>query len=108
MLLGPSGQNIYPEEIEAKLDNMPYVSESLVLQNKDNQLIALVCPDMEAADANGLTEAQLEEAMEANRHALNPLLASYEPIVKIKIYPHEFEKTPKKSIKRFLYTNMAD
>jgi long-chain acyl-CoA synthetase len=63
---------------------------------------------MEAADANGLTEEQLEEAMEANRHALNPLLASYEPIVKIKIYPHEFEKTPKKSIKRFLYTNMAD
>ena len=108
MLLGPSGQNIYPEEIESKLNNMPYVSESLVLQNKENQLVALVCPDMEAADANGLTEEQLEEAMEANRHALNPLLASYEPIVKIKIYPHEFEKTPKKSIKRFLYTNMAD
>ena len=108
MLLGPSGQNIYPEEIEAKLDNMPYVSESLVLQNQDSQLVALVCPDMEAVDANHLTEAQLEEAMEANRRALNPLLASYEPIVKIKIYPHEFEKTPKKSIKRFLYTNMAD
>jgi len=108
MLLGPSGQNIYPEEIESKLDNMPYVSESLVLQNQESQLVALVCPDMEAVDANHLTEAQLEEAMEANRRALNPLLASYEPIVKIKIYPHEFEKTPKKSIKRFLYTNMAD
>ena len=108
MLLGPSGQNIYPEEIEAKLNNMPYVSESLVLQNSDNQLIALVCPDMEAADADNLTEEQLAEAMETNRHALNPMLASYEPIVKIKIYPHEFEKTPKKSIKRFLYTNMAD
>lgn len=108
MLLGPSGQNIYPEEIEAKLDNMPYVSESLVLQNKDNQLVALVCPDMEAVDAQHLTEEQLVEAMESNRRQLNPLLASYEPIVKIKIYPHEFEKTPKKSIKRFLYTAMAD
>ena len=108
MLLGPSGQNIYPEEIESKLDNMPYVCESLVLQNKDDQLVALVFPDMEAADANGLTEAQLEEAMEENRHALNPMLASYEPIAKIKIFPHEFEKTPKKSIKRFLYTAMAD
>ena len=108
MLLGPSGQNIYPEEIEAKLDNMPYVNESLVLQNKDNQLVALVCPDMEAVDAQHLSEEQLIEAMENNRRQLNPLLASYEPIVKIKIYPHEFEKTPKKSIKRFLYTSMAD
>ena len=108
MLLGPSGQNIYPEEIESKLDNMPYVSESLVLQNNENQLVALVFPDMEAADANGLSEAQLEEIMEDNRKALNPMLASYEPIAKIKIYPHEFEKTPKKSIKRFLYTSMAD
>ena len=63
---------------------------------------------MEAVDANHLTEEQLEAAMEENRHALNPLLASYEPIAKIKIYPHEFEKTPKKSIKRFLYTNLAD
>ena len=87
---------------------MPYVSESLVLQNKDDQLVALVFPDMEAADANNLTEEQLEAAMEENRKQLNPLLASYEPIVKIKIYPHEFEKTPKKSIKRFLYTSMAD
>ncbi len=108
MLLGPSGQNIYPEEIEAKLNNMPYVSESLVLQNNENQLVALVFPDMEAADDNGLSEAQLEEIMEDNRKALNPMLASYEPIAKIKIYPHEFEKTPKKSIKRFLYTSMAD
>lgn len=108
MLLGPSGQNIYPEEIESKLNNMPYVSESLVLQNKENQLVALVYPDYEAADANHLNEDGLAEAMEANRRALNPLLASYEPIVKIKIYPHEFEKTPKKSIKRFLYTSMAD
>ncbi len=102
MLLGPSGQNIYPEEIEAKLNNMPYIMESLVLQN-DTQLVALVCPDFEAVDAAHLTEEQLAEVMEQNRKELNPLLASYEQISKIKIYAHEFEKTPKKSIKRFLY-----
>ena len=108
MLLGPSGQNIYPEEIEAKLNNMPFVNESIVLQNKDNQLVALVYPDMETADAEHMTEAMLQEAMETNRRTLNPMLASYEPIQKIIIYPHEFEKTPKKSIKRFLYSSMAD
>lgn len=102
MLLGPSGQNIYPEEIEAKLNNMPYIMESLVLQN-DTQLVALVCPDFEAVDAAHLTEEQLAEVMEQNRKELNPMLASYEQISKIKIYAHEFEKTPKKSIKRFLY-----
>ncbi len=102
MLLGPSGQNIYPEEIEAKLNNMPYIMESLVLQN-DTQLVALVCPDFEAVDAAHLTEEQLAEVMEQNRKELNPQLASYEQISKIKIYAHEFEKTPKKSIKRFLY-----
>lgn len=102
MLLGPSGQNIYPEEIEAKLNNMPYIMESLVLQN-DTQLVALVCPDFEAVDAAHLTEEQLAEVMEQNRKELNPQLASYEQIAKIKIYAHEFEKTPKKSIKRFLY-----
>ena len=107
MLLGPSGQNIYPEEIEAKLNNMPYVMESLVLQ-RGTQLIALVCPDFEAVDAAHLNEEQLAEAMEQNRKEVNQLLASYEQIVKIKLYTHEFEKTPKKSIKRFLYTSMAE
>ncbi len=106
MLLGPSGQNIYPEEIEAKLNNMPYIMESLVLQN-GTQLVALVCPDFEAVDAAHLTEEQLAEAMEQNRKDLNPQLASYEQIAKIKIYAHEFEKTPKKSIKRFLYTSFS-
>lgn len=105
MLLGPNGQNIYPEEIEAKLNNMPYVLESLVMQ-QDNRLVALVCPDYEMADANHLTSEQLTEAMEENRKQLNTQLAAYEQIGKIRLFPHEFEKTPKKSIKRFLYTSV--
>ncbi len=104
MLLGPNGQNIYPEEIEAKLNNMPYVMESLVIQYEDH-LIALVCPDYEVAGQ--LTSEELVAAMEENRKVLNTELAAYEQITKIKLYPHEFEKTPKKSIKRFLYTSMA-
>jgi len=103
MLLGPSGQNIYPEEIEAKLNNMAYVMESLVLQD-DDKLVALVCPDYEMADTNHLDDAGLDEAMEVNRKALNAQLPAYESISKIKVYPHEFEKTPKRSIKRFLYS----
>ena len=104
MLLGPSGQNIYPEEIEAKLNNMPYVLESLVLQHEDNRLVALVCPDYNEVDASGLTREQLDEAMEEARKQVNSELAAYEQIAMVKLYPHEFEKTPKKSIKRFLYT----
>ena len=103
MLLGPSGQNIYPEEIEAKINNMPYVLESLVLQKDDTRLVALVCPDFEAVDADKLTQEQLEAAMEENRKLVNAELAAYEQINMVKLYPHEFEKTPKKSIKRFLY-----
>jgi long-chain acyl-CoA synthetase len=102
MLLGPSGQNIYPEEIEAKLNNMPYVLESLVLQ-KDTKLVALVCPDFEAVDADHLTQDQLEVVMEENRKLVNAELATYEQINEVRVYTHEFEKTPKKSIKRFLY-----
>ena len=104
MLLGPSGQNIYPEEIEAKLNNMPYVLESLVLQHEDNRLVALICPDYNEVDADGLTRAQLEAQMEDVRKQVNSELAAYEQIAIVKLYPHEFEKTPKKSIKRFLYT----
>ena len=103
MLLGPSGQNIYPEEIEAKINNMPYVLESLVLQKEDTRLVALVCPDFEAVDADKLTQEQLEAVMEENRKQVNAELAAYEQINTIKLYTHEFEKTPKKSIKRFLY-----
>lgn len=103
MLLGPSGQNIYPEEIEAKINNMPYVLESLVLQKDDTRLVALVCPDFEAVDADHLTQEQLESVMEENRKLVNQDLAAYEQINMVKLYTHEFEKTPKKSIKRFLY-----
>ena len=103
MLLGPSGQNIYPEEIEAKINNMPYVLESLVLQKEDTRLVALVCPDFEAVDADKLTQEQLEVIMDENRKLVNAELAAYEQISIVKLYTHEFEKTPKKSIKRFLY-----
>ena len=103
MLLGPSGQNIYPEEIEDKLNNMPYVNESIVIQALDGKLAALIYPDFELAFANGMTEKQVEEQMEANRVAVNTQIAAYEQIARVKIYHEEFEKTPKKSIKRFLY-----
>ena len=107
MLLGPSGQNIYPEEIEAKINNMPFVLESLVLQQEDNRLVALVCPDYNEVDASGMTPEQFDEYMEDARKQVNSELAAYEQIAVVKLYPHEFEKTPKKSIKRFLYTNMV-
>lgn len=107
MLLGPSGQNIYPEEIEAKINNMPFVLESLVLQREDNRLVALVCPDYNEVDASGMNAEQFDEYMEDARKQVNSELAAYEQIALVKLYPHEFEKTPKKSIKRFLYTNMV-
>jgi len=103
MLLGPSGQNIYPEEIEDKLNNMPYVNESIIIQALDGKLAALVYPDFDLAFANGMTEKQVEEQMEANRVELNKQIAAYEQVARVKIYHEEFEKTPKKSIKRFLY-----
>ncbi len=103
MLLGPSGQNIYPEEIEAKLNNLPFVQESLVL-DKEGRLIALVYPDYEAADSKGIQVEQLDELMEENRLNVNETLPKFSQISKIKLYPEEFEKTPTKKIKRFLYT----
>ena len=103
MLLGPSGQNIYPEEIEDKLNNMPYVNESIIIQALDGKLAALIYPDFDDAFAHGLNDKGVEEAMEANRVALNAELPAYEQIARVKIYHEEFEKTPKKSIKRFLY-----
>lgn len=102
MLLTASGQNIYPEEIEARLNNMPFVNESLVIL-KDNKLVALVYPDNEEAFTQNLTKQQLEEAIETNRVELNKLLPAYSQIAHVKLYPEEFEKTAKKSIKRFLY-----
>lgn len=102
MLLGASGQNIYPEEIEAKINNMPFVQESIVLE-KENRFIALIYPDMEAIDNAHLTDSQIAEQMEHNRIEVNKTLPQYCQISKVKLYPQEFEKTPKKSIKRFLY-----
>ena len=104
MLLGPSGQNIYPEEIEAKLNNMLYVNESLVIE-REGKLIALVYPDYEAMDQLGVTRDQLPEQMENIRAELNKLVAPYERIAKIQLIATEFEKTPKRSIKRYLYSN---
>lgn len=103
MILSSSGQNIYPEEIESKLNNMPFVSESLVVE-RDGQLVALVYPDYEAADRLGITGSDLDNSMENVRKELNKLVAPYERISKIVLMPNEFEKTPKRSIKRFLYT----
>lgn len=102
MILTASGQNIYPEEIESKLNNMPYVAESLVVE-RNNRLIALVYPDYEAMDANGIGPYQLRDVMEQVRIDLNKLVAPYEKIDKIQLIANEFEKTPKRSIKRYLY-----
>ena len=105
MLLTASGQNIYPEEIESRLNNMPYVAESLIILSQ-NKLIALVYADKDEAFANGLNETGIEQAMEANRMELNKTLPIYSQISKMKLYPEEFEKTAKKSIKRFLYQDI--
>ena len=102
MLLTSSGQNIYPEEIESKLNNMPYVSESLIVLQHD-KLVALIYPDFDDAFAHGLQQTDIEKAMEANRNELNLLLPAYCQITKVKIHFEEFEKTAKKSIKRFMY-----
>ncbi|MCF7859244.1 MAG: AMP-binding protein [Candidatus Cloacimonetes bacterium] len=103
MILGSSGKNIYPEELEAKLNNLSFVQESLVVE-KNGQLVALVYPDMELIDKNNISESALEEIMEKNKQEMNDTFPSYMRITKIEIYPEEFEKTPKKSIKRFLYS----
>jgi long-chain acyl-CoA synthetase len=103
MILTANGQNIYPEEIEGKLNNMTYVTESLVVE-RDGKLVALVFPDSEQADNNGISDEEMPEIMEATRRELNTLLAPYEQIAKIQLMPGEFEKTPKRSIKRFLYS----
>ena len=102
MLLTSSGQNIYPEEIESKLNNMPYVAESLIVLQHD-KLVALIYPDFDDAFAHGLQQTDIIKVMEANRIELNQQLPNYSQISKIKIHFEEFEKTAKKSIKRFMY-----
>ncbi|RRD02885.1 AMP-binding protein [Prevotella sp. OH937_COT-195] len=104
MLLGASGQNIYPEEIEDKLNSMPLVAESIVIQ-KDEKLIGLVYPDYDEIKNLGLSNEELDNIMEQNRQELNSAMPAYSKISAIRLREEEFEKTPKKSIKRFLYQN---
>lgn len=103
MLLGPNGQNIFPEEIEARLNNLPYIAESLIVQ-RDSKLVALIFPDLEAMQANNIDADQLADIFENHKSNLNMMLSNYEKISKVVIQDKEFEKTPKKSIKRFLYS----
>lgn len=108
MILSGSGQNIYPEEIEDRLNNMYLVLESLIIDH-DGRLHALVVPDYEQADKEGVDKADLPRIMQNNLTELNGLVASYERVSDITIYPIEFEKTPKRSIKRYLYnTSMLE
>lgn len=102
MILGPSGQNIYPEEIEQQLNNLPYVNESIVI-DEDGKLVALVYPDIENGQQQGLTFEDLEKIMNDNIVILNKELPAYSKISRVKVYHEEFEKTPKRSIKRYLY-----
>jgi long-chain acyl-CoA synthetase len=102
MLLGPSGQNIYPEEIEAIINNLPYVQESLVVE-QNGKLSALIFPDYDLIDKDGFSTSDLEKIMNDNRVLANQSLPSYCQISKVQLYPEEFEKTPKRSIKRYLY-----
>ena len=104
MILGPSGQNIYPEEIESKLNNLPFVMESIIIE-KNGKLVGLVYPDYDTVDNTGISHEDLPVIMEQNRVELNKLLAFYEAVSSLQLYPTEFEKTPKKSIKRYLYSN---
>lgn len=104
MILGPSGQNIYPEEIEDRLNNMPYVCESLIVE-QEGKLVALVYPDIENAQRSNLVGHALETQMEEDIATLNKELPAYSQISRLKIYYEEFEKTPKRSIKRYLYQN---
>ena len=108
MILSSNGQNIFPEEIESKLNNMPFVLESLIIE-RNKKLVALVYPDYESLDSLGLnTPENLKTVMDENLKNLNKLVGNYEQVSKIQLYPTEFEKTPKKSIKRFLYNSITE
>lgn len=108
MLLSSNGENIFPEEIEAKLNNMPFVLESLIIE-RNKKLVALVYPDYDSLDSLGLnTPDNIKTVMDENLKNLNKLVGNYEQVSTIQLYPTEFEKTPKKSIKRFLYNSIAE
>ena len=104
MLLGPSGQNIYPEEIEAKLSNLPYVQECVVA-DRQGSLVALIYAEPESVEADHLDEETLEKVMEKNRQSANKELPKYSQVSRIELVEEEFQKTPKRNIKRYLYTN---
>lgn len=103
MILGPSGQNIYPEEIEQVLNNLPYVAESIVIDSGGGSLEALIHPDLETAEKQGLTMDQIREQMRRNIDTLNEQMPAYSKVKGMRIFEEEFEKTPKRSIKRYLY-----
>ncbi len=102
MILGPSGQNIYPEEIEARLNNLPFVQESLVIEQK-GKLVGLIYPDFESIQQHGINPNELEPVLEEHRKEVNKHLPQYSQIARLIVHNQEFEKTPKKSIKRFKY-----
>ena len=107
MILSSSGQNIFPEEIEAKLNNLPFILESLIIE-RNKKLVALVYADYESLDSLGLNQPEnLKTIMDENLKNLNASVASYEKVSQIQLYPTEFEKTPKRSIKRYLYNSIA-
>ena len=102
MLLGPSGQNIYPEEIEDALNQKDYVGESIIV-SRDEKLVALIHPDLERMDRDGLVMNDIPEIMAHNLEELNGEIPAYSRVASFQLYPDEFEKTPKRSIKRYLY-----
>jgi long-chain acyl-CoA synthetase len=108
MILSSNGQNIFPEEIEIKLNNLPFVLESLVIE-RNKKLVALVYADYESLDSLGLNNQEnIKAIMDENLKNLNNMVAIYEKVSLIQLYPTEFEKTPKKSIKRYLYNSIAE
>lgn len=103
MILGPSGQNIYPEEIEQQVNNLPFVSESLVIEDANHKLVALIYPDMDSAKLAGVTLQDLPKVFATSIVQLNKQLPSYSQIANVRVQNEEFQKTPKRSIKRYLY-----
>ena len=103
MILGPSGKNIYPEEIESVINNKDYITESLVI-SEDNKLIGLIFPDYDMIKNNNISEEQLSIILDQTRKEVNERLPDFMTVSKFRIHPEEFAKTPKRSIKRFLYT----
>ena len=103
VIVGASGENVYPELVEQKLNNMPYVGEALILE-RDRQIHAMIYPDLDALDADHIQLSQLPKIMEENRVELNKVLADFSRIIKVQIVNEPFQKTPTQKIKRYLYS----